>query len=732
MPVSELLQMVRSGDLAAFEKTCLAGLEAGTLQLGQLVDPFQELQKKADASQIAGLSELVLENVDVESQPAAALAIGRIALLADADNVTLRARLADLYRRVYGRTPGAERLIEASGLLAGRPARNALRMLDVCFALRPGDALVSRSEGTCVEVIEPDLEHGLVTLRSEGRPRNVTTLELTREYELADANDFRVQRQLHPDRLKSRIQSEPDRVVVDLIRLHGGMIDQEQLKHELTPRFVEAAAWSKWWSSVRAQLKRDPHVQIEGRSPVILKYTQDARTFEDETWEQFEAQNESHDWLATLESYVREKKKHREEPDAALLTRMHEFVTRKARAAADRRPGEALACSLVSDFIHSVHPVAPEDARNLAHGCLMNASDPAELLATLPSASLWEIALNALVAARPKDAAAFAAEALPDAPSAAIDQILTIAVDGGLTAAVQAHVDTAVADPVDHPELVYWLWRSPETREPLKLPPKREMFATIIETLSALGRTLTPAAAKMKQFRLRMRAALALQDYATVRRCVEQVDAHRAVTLRTQLNRLEGLGDTARAKLLDILRDVHPAMWKVHRKEVPAWSDPDVFWTTRAGLDRKINERDHLVNVTMRENAKRIGEAAAMGDLSENSEYKFALEERDLLRARLAQMNHEISLSEPIVPADVPTDRVGVGSRALLRDCRTGAEVVFTFLGPFDGDVERNIYNYRAPFSQKLMGLAVGERAKVTLDSTEFEYEVIEIQNGLA
>ena len=36
-----------------------------------------------------------------------------------------------------------------------------------------------------------------------------------------------------------------------------------------------------------------------------------------------------------------------------------------------------------------------------------------------------------------------------------------------------------------------------------------------------------------------------------------------------------------------------------------------------------------------------LGEAASRGDLSENSEYKFAIEERNLLRARLAQLNSE-------------------------------------------------------------------------------------------
>ena len=48
----------------------------------------------------------------------------------------------------------------------------------------------------------------------------------------------------------------------------------------------------------------------------------------------------------------------------------------------------------------------------------------------------------------------------------------------------------------------------------------------------------------------------------------------------------------------------------------------------------------------MRANAKAIGEAAAHGDLSENSEYRFALEERDLLRARLAQLQGQSAVGQ--------------------------------------------------------------------------------------
>jgi transcription elongation GreA/GreB family factor len=183
--------------------------------------------------------------------------------------------------------------------------------------------------------------------------------------------------------------------------------------------------------------------------------------------------------------------------------------------------------------------------------------------------------------------------------------------------------------------------------------------------------------------------------------------------------------------MTDLLRERFPDLWKVVEVRLQPWEDPEVLWSTRAGIERKSEERDQLVNVTMRENAKRIGEAAALGDLSENSEYKFALEERDLLRARLAQMNSDLSLATEIDPYRIPTDHVGVGSRVTLQRLDNGQPRQITFLGPFDSDVDKGILNYKAPVSQKIMGLRIGDRVRLILESAEAEYEVAAIEAGL-
>jgi transcription elongation GreA/GreB family factor len=165
---------------------------------------------------------------------------------------------------------------------------------------------------------------------------------------------------------------------------------------------------------------------------------------------------------------------------------------------------------------------------------------------------------------------------------------------------------------------------------------------------------------------------------------------------------------------------------------VAPWEDPNTLWATQAGVDRKTAERDELVNVKMPENAKRIGEAASHGDLSENSEYRFALEERDFLRARLAQLNHDLSLARVLGSHDVPIDYVGIGTRVTLRSVADGHTRVMTLLGPFETNVEEGVFNYNAPACQKLLGGRVGERRALTVDGQDQEFEIVACENSLA
>jgi transcription elongation GreA/GreB family factor len=731
MPSSTFLELARAGAYEQFEATCLEALEAGRLDLAALVSPFEQFEQAGQAERLVTLTQMIFENVAPESAPNAALRLVRVALNAAPQNDFLRQVAVRLYRQLYADRPGVEALLEASGLSGARPVRTALNILDLCLTLQPGDALLNRLDGRVVEVAEVELGKALFTLREAGRIRSLPAADVAREYERLDPDDFRVLRNLRPERLNALLHEDPVTVVLGLIRAHGGQLDLDELKQELVPRFLEPEAWSGWWTQARTRLKRCPNIVLEGRAPVILRHVVEARTLEDQTWETLSAQRDPLEWHATIAAYLREKAGRKESPDPGLLQRCHDFLLEKARTARARRPPEAFATALVIASLASKGLPTTEESRTLAQTMLRDAPAPDALLSNIADEDLCIFAWDLLRAARPDDWPRWAGAALPNLSANVLDRVAAALVEAGHGNVVQTFIDAGLADLAHHPELAYWLWKGPTCAAALRLPPEADLLRTLLDVLSALGRTVTAEAKIVKQFRARVRTALALKDFERVRRCLAQCSEAAAITLRHQLRRLEGVGTNTRTRLLELLREAHPQLWVVKPQKVTPWTDTETIWATREGLRRRTAERDEILNVKLRENAKRIGEAASHGDLSENSEYKFALEERDLLRARVARLNDELSRARVLTSRDVPDDHVGIGSRVTVRRLDTGQELTMTFLGPFEADSEQGIYSYLAPLAQKLMGARVGDRVTVNLDGREVQLEVLTLASAL-
>jgi transcription elongation GreA/GreB family factor len=729
---NKLLELAKAGNYDEFESTCLEAVNAGDAKLAELIPAFEQLQRDHVGDKLGDLALTVLDAIEAGTDQKSALAVARAALFAAPKNEDLRTLTVTLYEQVYGDQPHFQATLEASGMKSGRPARMALKLLDLCLTLEPGQTLISRMDDRVAEITEIDRDNALFTLRQRGRVVTRPAAEVVREYDRVAQDDFRVLRQLRPDQLVDLIHNDPVAVVIGLIHAHGEMIDADQLKFELVPRYIDDGDWSKWWTKARNALKRSPHVIIEGRSPMILSFSAAGQSLEEEAWEAFGREKHPPGWLSVAEGYLREKASRKEELDQTLLQKMHDELVTEAQTELELHPGAALSCGLVLQRLAERGLTLSEEAAALPKKVLETATEPVQLLQAVQPEALRERGLDALQKARPDDWAEIAVRWLPHAHAALADKIATALVEAEQPQPVQAFIDQVLSDPAVNPEGIYWLWKGPKKKKALQLPADEELFKLIVDTLSALGRTVSAEAAIVREFRQRAKAALSLRSFARAKKCLAGCSAAAAVAYRRHLERLEGVGYTTQRALIEMLRDAHPQLWVVKRKRLETWEDLDTLWCTSEGLNKRTGERDDLVNVQMRENAKRIGEAASHGDLSENSEYKFALEERDLLRARLATINDELSIARTLDPEDVEEGRISIGARVRLRHVASGEEREMTFLGPFEANADRGIYSYKAPLAQTLMGRGVGDTVRLTLDGDDTEFEITAIENGMA
>jgi transcription elongation GreA/GreB family factor len=133
-----------------------------------------------------------------------------------------------------------------------------------------------------------------------------------------------------------------------------------------------------------------------------------------------------------------------------------------------------------------------------------------------------------------------------------------------------------------------------------------------------------------------------------------------------------------------------------------------------------------LSTTEMVENAREVEAARALGDLRENSEYKFALEKRSRLQSELKHLAEQLNRARIITQNDISSEEVGVGNVIRLTDSQ-GKEFKYTILGPWDADPDSGILSAQSRFAQAMLGCKVGEK----FTFKDEEYTVVSLESFL-
>ena len=109
-----------------------------------------------------------------------------------------------------------------------------------------------------------------------------------------------------------------------------------------------------------------------------------------------------------------------------------------------------------------------------------------------------------------------------------------------------------------------------------------------------------------------------------------------------------------------------------------------------------------------------IAEARSHGDMSENSEYKYAKEQERTLNRRQADLERDLaSVQTTNFRNQTVADTVVAGCAITLRNLADGTEEQIYLLGVFDGDPDRKYFSYESPLGKILMGHKAGDQLQM-------------------
>ncbi len=153
----------------------------------------------------------------------------------------------------------------------------------------------------------------------------------------------------------------------------------------------------------------------------------------------------------------------------------------------------------------------------------------------------------------------------------------------------------------------------------------------------------------------------------------------------------------------------------------------DNIYLTQAGYDKLFEELEHLKKNKRREISKKIEEARAQGDLSENAEYDAAKEEQGRLEARIAELETKLASSRIISPDSVNLDKVSIGTKVDLEDLDSGNKFSYTILSDEEADFDKSQIGVNSPIAQGLLGKEKGQTVSIDVPRGTIRYKIITI-----
>jgi len=145
----------------------------------------------------------------------------------------------------------------------------------------------------------------------------------------------------------------------------------------------------------------------------------------------------------------------------------------------------------------------------------------------------------------------------------------------------------------------------------------------------------------------------------------------------------------------------------------------------KAKLGAEVEKLQYELNVTL---PNEIRKAVELGDLRENSEYKAALERQSFVQARLGQLRERLSKLASIDMTQIPTDKVGLGSKVVVQDEKTGTKETYNLVFGDALEFDESQVTMASPIGRALLGKSKGEVAFLRLPTMVRQLKVVDLR----
>ncbi|MCB1149042.1 MAG: GreA/GreB family elongation factor, partial [Chlamydiia bacterium] len=512
--------------------------------------------------------------------------------------------------------------------------------------------------------------------------------------------------------LEEEAKSDPVKVIHLMLKDLGPKTAQD-IKDELCEWVIPEEEWTKWWQTARSKLKKDTMMEVPSslKDPFVLRSA--AISHEERFHKELLKSVKPDEIILATYNFVRDfpGMLTREGVRSSIIEKLSSLLN-----SPNLTKAEELQVYLFMDNFLDARP----EGKNLKEA-LPSPEEVDEILREIPILAFKKRLLTAIRSLR-EDWVEIFLEMLLKVDQNPLREYIYGELSGPETITQLEHkLEEMLAHPKEYPDTFVWYFQKIMSDKDALFSDK-DGQCEFFEALFILMHQIEGDPSHRELVK-KMYNHLTHKRYQIVRAVLEGSTIDFAKEFLLLVTKCQTLTSHDLKIMRSLAEVAHPSLSE-DKGEEP--EEDLVIWSTDKGYNKLRERIQQIGTVEIVENAREIEDARALGDLRENSEYKFAQEKRARLQGELKLLSDQLNRARIITEQDVALDAVSVGTVVELINSQ-GGKVTYTILGPWDANPDENILSFQSKMAQAMIGYKVGEKFSFRHDT----YTVSDIRSYL-
>ncbi len=532
--------------------------------------------------------------------------------------------------------------------------------------------------------------------------------------EVLPAKHLLVRKETDTQKINELIADNPAQLLIETLQAYPNNAATAIEIEIVLAQVLGEEKFKKWWAAAKKLIAKDARIQVPVKKTECYLIRETPVSAEDELVEQFNGTRSARRRILLAEELVDGSDKATSQKDlASVLAGLATSVQESNQLdAAERLYGAAIRDDLAK-LVGSETAYEPSQASLIA-----NQRDLPEIAEKVP-VHFQSRFLELILATHPIETRDIVFSLLKVSQGKFTTECINFLVEQGYSDDLAATLTRWQTEQNLRAPVLLWIVKNRHSKKFAKLlndliTPRllsAVFFAIDYEALQAASARRIPL------------ADILSEDTDLIADLLSTADPETARDLANTLMLNQGFEELTKKSLLARFIKIFPKIQSLVAAD--AESKEEQLLVSRASYEAKRAEYESIVSKEIPENSKAIATAREHGDLKENSEYKMAKQDQQVLMGKKTLLEKDLGRARITDFKEASTEQVSVGSVVTVR--AGSGQTTYTLLGVWDGNPDKNILSYKTPMGAALLGKKVGDTVKVKTGTSEDSYAIVTI-----